>query len=129
MNCTESAFNITLHSADLVIENDTVHIRQKDGNDVHISNIDYDLDREFFIINLSTGLVAGKTYVVRIHYTAQLKDNLKGFYRSVYEDRMTGKKEYIAVTQFQATDARRAFPCFDEPGIKARYEVRICRSS
>ena len=129
MNCTESAFNITLHSADLVIENDTVHIRQKDGNDVHISNIDYDLDREFFIINLSTGLVAGKTYVVRIHYTAQLKDNLKGFYRSVYEDRMTGKKEYIAVTQFQATDARRAFPCFDEPGIKARYEVRIGRSS
>ena len=123
MNCTEAAFNITLHAADLSIENDTVAVMEKGGNDVDIFNYDYDLDREFFIINLNSGLEAGKTYVIKIHYTAFLKDNLKGFYRSVYKDRTTGDDEYIAVTQFQATDARRAFPCFDEPGIKAKYEV------
>ena len=125
MNCTESATNVTLHAADLVIENDTLRIMEKDGNDVNISDIVYDLDREFFIVNLRTSLVAGKTYVVRIHYMAKLKDNLKGFYRSAYKDHITGKEEYLAVTQFQATDARRAFPCFDEPAMKAKYEVRL----
>ena len=125
MNCTESAYNVTLHAADLAIENDTVAIMEKGGNHVDIFKIDYDMAREFIIINLNNGLLAGKIYVIKIHYTAFLKDNLKGFYRSVYKDRTTGEDEYVAVTQFQATDARRAFPCFDEPGIKAKYEV-IC---
>ena len=125
MNCTESATNVTLHAADLVIQNDTLHIMEKDGNDVDISNIVYDLDREFFIINLRTSLVAGKTYVVRIHYMAKLNDNLKGFYRSAYRDHITEKEEYLAVTQFEATEARRAFPCFDEPQLKAKFTMTI----
>jgi len=127
MECVESAFNVTLHAADLEIQNETVIIMEKDGDQVDIFNVDYDLDREFFILNLNSGLLAGKIYVVKIHYTAFLKDNLKGFYRSVYTDQSTGKEEYVAVTQFQATDARRAFPCFDEPALKAKYEVRLGR--
>ena len=72
---------------------------------------------------LQAALIPGRQYKVRIHYTAYLRDNLKGFYRSVYTDPVTNTTEYVAVTQFQATDARRAFPCFDEPGVKAAYEV------
>ena len=72
---------------------------------------------------LFTFKASGKTYVIKIHYTAYLKDNLKAFYRSVYKDRITGEEEFIAVTQFAPTDARRAFPCFDEPGLKATYQV------
>jgi len=127
MHCKEGAFNVTLHVADMMVENDTIALMEKDGAPVDIFNIDYDLDREFIVVNLNAGLEAGKNYVIRIHYTAYLKDNLKGFYRSVYKDRTTGEEEYIAVTQFQPTDARRAFPCFDEPGIKATYEVSLGR--
>jgi len=127
MVCKEAAFNVTLHVADMVVENDTITLMEKGGDAVDIFNIDYDLDREFIVVNLNAGIEEGKTYVIRIHYTAYLKDNLKGFYRSVYKDRKSGEEEYIAVTQFQPTDARRAFPCFDEPGIKATYEVSLGR--
>jgi len=87
----------------------------------------YDLDREFYIAHLSQTLTPGKNYKISISYIANLNDNLKGFYRSVYKDLTTGEDEYIAVTQFQPTDARRALPCFDEPAIKAKFAVSLGR--
>ena len=130
MDCVESAFNVTLHTADMLIQNDTIEIKEEDGKRVEIFQVDYDLDREFIIINLNSGLSAGKKYFITIRYTAHLRDSLKGFYRSVYKDRSSGEDqdEYLGVTQFQATDARRAFPCFDEPALKATYQVRIPKS-
>jgi puromycin-sensitive aminopeptidase len=53
-----------------------------------------------------------------------LNEKLKGFYRSVYQ-LPSGEQKYAAVTQFEAIDARRAFPCWDEPSLKATFEVRI----
>ena len=128
MDCVESAFNVTLHTADMLIQNDTIEIKEEDGKRVEIFQVDYDLDREFIIINLNSGLSAGKKYFITIRYTAYLRDSLKGFYRSVYKDRSSDKEEYLGVTQFQATAARRAFPCFDEPAIKATYQVWIPKS-
>ena len=90
-----------------------------------VSGVEYDEDREFFILHTAAPLQSATSYIIKIQYTAYLRDNLKGFYRSVYHDVETNTTEYIAVTQFQAPDARRAFPCFDEPGIKATYEVTI----
>lgn len=125
--CHHPSSNITVHAADLSINNDTVVVADEDGNSLDVEGVQYDKDREFFIINLSEQLIVGKMYTVEISYIAYLKDNLKGFYRSQYFDRSTNTTQYIAVTQFQATDARRAFPCFDEPGIKAQYEVSLGR--
>jgi len=129
MDCVESAFNVTLHTADMLIQNDTIEVKEEDGKRVEIFQVDYDLDREFIIINLNSGLSAGKKYFITIRYTAHLRDSLKGFYRSVYKDKSSGEDqdEYLGVTQFQATDARRAFPCFDEPAIKATYQVSLGR--
>ncbi|HEU5319974.1 MAG TPA: M1 family metallopeptidase, partial [Methylomirabilota bacterium] len=55
---------------------------------------------------------------LRIAFRGTLNDKLRGFYRSVYKD-PGGATRTMAATQFEATDARRAFPCWDEPAFKA----------
>ena len=61
--------------------------------------------------------------VLRIDYQGRINDRMAGFYRSRY----TGRRGsgVIAVTQFQESDARRAFPCIDHPGAKAVFEITL----
>src|SRR5262249_38952742 len=51
-------------------------------------------------------------------------DKLRGFYRSRFKD-AAGEWRWLAATQFEATDARRAFPCFDEPAFKAVFSTTL----
>ena len=62
----------------------------------------------------------------RLHLTFQgkLNDQLRGFYRSTYKDH-AGAMHTMAATQFEATDARRAFPCWDEPDFKAVFATTL----
>src|SRR3989475_6915664 len=57
-------------------------------------------------------------------FTGRLNDKLRGFYRSSYKD-ASGATHLVAATQFEATDARRAFPCWDEPAFKAVVAVTL----
>ena len=59
-----------------------------------------------------------------IRYTGILNDKLRGFYRSTYVDD-AGDEQVIATTQMQATDCRRAFPCWDEPEYKAVFGITL----
>eukprot|EP01116_Phalansterium_solitarium_P014381 TRINITY_DN3200_c0_g1_i1.p1 TRINITY_DN3200_c0_g1~~TRINITY_DN3200_c0_g1_i1.p1 ORF type:complete len:914 (+),score=361.44 TRINITY_DN3200_c0_g1_i1:169-2742(+) len=61
---------------------------------------------------------AGK---LRVAFDGNLNDKMVGFYRSFYT--VDGQKRPMATTQFEATDARRAFPCWDEPAVKATFEI------
>jgi aminopeptidase 2 len=49
---------------------------------------------------------------------------MNGFYRSQYKD-ADGNDKYMVVTQFEPVDARQAFPCWDEPAIKATFSVTL----
>ncbi len=66
--------------------------------------------------------ISGKA-VLSIDFIGQLNDKLVGFYRSKYKYK--GREKYLATTQFEAADARRAFPCWDEPEAKATFDVSL----
>jgi puromycin-sensitive aminopeptidase len=61
---------------------------------------------------------------IAISFTGILNDKLRGFYRSTFTDD-SGVVRTIATTQMQATDCRRAFPCFDEPDFKAVFAIDL----
>src|ERR1700688_1147062 len=63
-------------------------------------------------------------WTLKIAFRGILNDKLPGFYRSQYQD-ASGKTHVAATTQFESTDARRAFPCWDEPELKASYKVTL----
>ncbi len=64
------------------------------------------------------------TSVLSIEFDGVLNDKLRGFYRSTYTDD-DGVEQVIATTQMQATDCRRAFPCWDEPEFKAVFAITL----
>lgn len=69
-------------------------------------------------------LKKGEKAKLLINYGGYLNDKMCGFYRSKYEDDK-GDVKYQFVTQFEATDARKAFPCYDHPSIKSDFTVKM----
>ena len=61
---------------------------------------------------------------IKLTFTGLLNDKLRGFYRSSYKNQ-AGETRALAATQFEATDARRAFPCWDEPAFKAVFSSTL----
>ncbi|MBT8213200.1 MAG: M1 family metallopeptidase, partial [Acidimicrobiia bacterium] len=74
-------------------------------------------------LHVETPLEAGG-WSIDIEFSGILNDRLRGFYRSTYVD-PEGVDQVIATTQFESTDARRAFPCWDEPDFKATFGVTL----
>ena len=88
---------------------------------VAISEISYDDDYEFAILSLETELTPG-AYRLEMEHSGIINDQLRGLYRSVYKD-AEGIEHALATSQCQSTDARRIFPCWDEPDFKATFQA------
>ncbi|XP_025832297.1 aminopeptidase N [Agrilus planipennis] len=129
LNIIYDTYSITLHSDDLVVRNvlvySAVNKPYRNEKNIPVKIVNFDRKRQFVIIELNEKLQAGIEYYLEIQYTGELKDVLQGIYRSSYT--ANNKTWWIAATQFQPTDARRAFPCFDEPALKARFKISIAR--
>lgn len=78
---------------------------------------------EYLVVHLKGQLEAGVMYEMSSKFQGELADDLAGFYRSEYMD--GNDKKVLATTQMQSADARKSFPCFDEPAMKARFNITL----
>ena len=74
-------------------------------------------------LTFPSAIPTGK-WTLSLSFQGRLNDKLRGFYRSTYKD-ASGATQVMAATQFEATDARRAFPCWDEPDCKAVFATAL----
>ncbi len=105
------------------IELDLRQARISLGDVDYEANISYDIDQERATLTLPSELPVGPARI-DLSFAGILNDDLRGFYRSVYTSD-DGVEKTIATTQFETTDARRAFPCWDQPDFKATFTVTL----
>lgn len=118
---------IVFHIKDLNITELTV-MELKSGTQIPVREHLECKTNEQVYVKLGTKLdVAKNSTQITVGFVGAFSDSkLQGFYKSMYKT-ITGEKRYIATTHFEPTDARAAFPCFDEPALKATFQLTMVR--
>src|SRR5580704_530537 len=106
--------SITLNSIEVAFQSVSVSA----AGVTQTASVSLDPQKQQATLTVPKPIPAG-TATLSIAFTGMLNNELRGFYLS-----KTARRNY-AVTQFEATDARRAFPCFDEPALKASYDISL----
>ena len=112
---------ITMNSAEIAVQFATLSL--PDGSEIQPESITFDEEKETVAFAFAETVPVGAADL-SIEFTGELNDKLRGFYRSSYTD-VNGNQRWMATTQFEATDARRAFPCWDEPAVKAAFDITL----
>lgn len=124
----EDTSTIILHSKDLQIAKAELLAPEGPGSlPVPLQVLEYPAFHQLALMS-DVLLVRGGMYKVRLEFSANLSDSFHGFYKSSYRT-TKGEVRFMASTQFEATSARAAFPCFDEPAFKANFTIQIRRES
>lgn len=108
---------ISLHSKEIQVKS----VSFKSVSSVQCIGINYNL-KLTTVTFVFDGPLAEGNGLLSIEYSGILNGDMAGFYKSAYTD-ADGKKKIMASTQFEALDARRAMPCWDEPARKATFTV------
>jgi len=116
----ETADEIVLNAAELAISD--VEVLTSDGITILCSvHFNDELEQVTF---RPADLIPPGQCTISCRFSGTLNDKLRGFYRSTYTG-LDGEMQTMATTQFESVDARRGFPCFDEPDRKAVFEVTL----
>ena len=105
---------ITLNALEIAFQSVTIDA----GGKRQTAAVSLDPDKQQATLSVPSTLAAGHAKI-NIRFTGILNSKLRGFYLS-----KTSRRNY-AVSQLESTDARRAFPCFDEPALKATFDVKL----
>ncbi|XP_076366890.1 endoplasmic reticulum aminopeptidase 2-like isoform X3 [Tachypleus tridentatus] len=129
----EGTVNITLEVLQatnfVVIHKKDLNITVQDlftfsGEQIKIVKSLENTEHEQLYLEFETVMKPLVEYVLHIQFNRPLQETLEGFYISSYIP-SDGQKRYLATTQFEPTAARSAFPCFDEPDMKATFTLQI----
>ncbi|XP_022158530.1 aminopeptidase M1 [Momordica charantia] len=114
---------LVLNAADLrVVDRSVSFTNRKSPKVFQPSSIQACEENQILVLEFAETLPIG-TGTLSIDFEGILNDKMKGFYRSTYEH--NGEKKNMAVTQFEPVDARRCFPCWDEPACKATFKITL----
>ncbi len=116
--------DIVLNAAELEISFAELNMADPDGGyALTPERVDIDVHEEQAKLAFAEELPPGAA-TLHLVFEGVLNDMLHGFYRSTFTDD-SGQEHVIATTQMESTDARRAFPCWDEPAFKATFEITL----
>ena len=121
LQVSESTGRFLLNAAELEIT--AASVTDAYGGPMPASGILLDEKRERAYLTFPREIATGRA-TLSMEFSGILNDQLRGFYRCRYTD-ADGAERNMAATQFEATDARRAFPCWDEPAAKATFELTL----
>jgi aminopeptidase N len=124
---TLNTHQLKLHSAEITSDSG------KTASGIKASNISYDVKNQRCTISLDQEVPQSEKAVLTVAFEGTMNDSMAGFYRSKYKPPVVPSKgvardsehHYMFSTQFESSDARRAFPCFDEPNLKATFDFNI----
>jgi aminopeptidase 2 len=122
LDVNEDSTSIALNTNDITVHSTTI---SADGKVISDSpTVSHDADNETTTISFEPTLSKGSKAKLTMVFSGSLNDNMAGFYRSSFQ-KEDGTTSWMATTQMEPTDARRAFPCFDEPALKATFAVTL----
>jgi len=126
LNVTAPCDHIRIHQKGLNIEHSTL-LGVGEAQNFVSSSFEY-AKNEFWVMLLNQTINIG-IYSLKLDFNGSLTNDIVGFYRSTYKDIVSSEDRLIATTKFEPTYARRAFPCFDEPNFKAKFNISVVHPS
>ncbi|KAH6669607.1 hypothetical protein VD0002_g4586 [Verticillium dahliae] len=125
---------VVINALELKLSKASVTVTQNKSTESYESaSISLDEKKQRAVIAFDQEIPASQKASVLIHFEGILNNDMAGFYRSKYTPAVTpaasvprdDEWHYMLSTQFEPCDARRAFPCFDEPNLKATFDVEL----
>ncbi|XP_006824368.2 aminopeptidase N-like [Saccoglossus kowalevskii] len=124
INCLKSTDIITLHAHESVTVISATLTPESGGDPTDDIDIEREYEFAFVHFNLQSSMIEGENYMLSVAYTGSLAQTPNvGYYYTNYV--VNGENRRLACTQLGLTFARRAFPCFDEPDMKATFDVAL----